>query len=504
MSLVNDMLRDLERRRARDGDGDTDGTGLQARTVAHPSPAGRWGVIAAVVLLVGGAAAGGGWWWLEHHDGEAAVAGGAGGEPPDSAGLPDSVAEPRGKFAYRPLPGADPVTSVYRPGLPAVEGTPAQEAAAEQGPDGEPAPQLKAVRVEPDEDGRRLGLVLKFSGEATPRVTVDDARRRMEVQAPPMAAGTGLDGLREVEWLTGVTLTEGDEGGTELGMRFREPVRYRAWRESPERFRVEIEYPEPQSDEAAASAPTQDPTGEATASEALELDAVDDMISALEADEALEDAGEGEVDPQVGEDQGEFRRQPSSGDPERRARRALEQGEAMAAAGDLGGASEAFREALELDPSLTAARERYAQILAGARRPERARDVLAEGLERDPDNQRLARMYATLAAEAGDPERAVARLEEARREDDPGTVEAQLASLYRNMGRHDRAALLYAELAEAEPGNGLWQVGLALAAEGLGQEQAAREAWQRALELGGIPDDVAAHARVRLGRVNDD
>ncbi|ABM61121.1 tetratricopeptide repeat protein [Halorhodospira halophila] len=224
--------------------------------------------------------------------------------------------------------------------------------------------------------------------------------------------------------------------------------------------------------------------------------------AAAEAESAAApEAAEAQPEPPAEtESRGTFVREPSRPDGGARADSLIQQAETHQRAGDTLSASQSYRRALEMDPDRHEARVGYARMLARAQRTERARGVLQEGLERAPEHERMARLYAHLSEERGQPQDGIDALEPVYRaqEGEPGAVAAHLAALYRQTGAHDQALMLYSELAEAEPDNGLWQAGIAVAAEQMGDHEGALRAWEQAREREGLSAEVQAHAEARI------
>ncbi|MFP4146808.1 MAG: tetratricopeptide repeat protein [Halorhodospira sp.] len=195
-----------------------------------------------------------------------------------------------------------------------------------------------------------------------------------------------------------------------------------------------------------------------------------------------------------------FQRRPSGRDDRERARVLLAQAQTHLQAGRVADAARGYRQAVYLDPQLHPARYGYARVMAAAGRDGHARRILRIGLEHAPGHVPMARLYAALAAEAGDTGTAVAALEQAReaRETPPAALDAQLAALYRARGQHEQALARYQALAEAQPDEGRWQAGLALAAEGSEQTEQALAAWERVVDDEALPEAVRRYAETRL------
>ena len=176
----------------------------------------------------------------------------------------------------------------------------------------------------------------------------------------------------------------------------------------------------------------------------------------------------------------------------------LRRGRDAEEAGDTDRAMAIYREALDATPE--AWRVRRALAASHERRGEReaAVEVLAGGLDYEAGTTQLARLKARLLRER-DPEEAIRVLEE-----HPAPVfgegrwHALLAALYRQTGRAGDAVPLYRELAREQSSEGRWWLGLGVTLEESGESARARAAYQRALAVGGLNSELTAFVRQRI------
>lgn len=191
--------------------------------------------------------------------------------------------------------------------------------------------------------------------------------------------------------------------------------------------------------------------------------------------------------------------------PALRARELVQRGRAALAEGSLYRANRAYRQALDLDPSLHAARHGYARSLLATGRESRAVSILREGLALEPGHTQTAVQLAALAAAAGAPGIAIEAIRSVPRGAfdmlDDQEREGWLAALYLADGRAAEAMTRYVALSELEPESLRWLAGVALSAEALGQRAEASAAWHRIVLLGEVPSVYRTYAAERVRRL---
>ena len=187
-------------------------------------------------------------------------------------------------------------------------------------------------------------------------------------------------------------------------------------------------------------------------------------------------------------------------DETQRAEQALRRGVGLLGQGRQAEAELALREAVDLDPRLARAREALAAMHLNDGRISEARNLLADGLRLAPGEAGLARLYARLLAERGELAPALIALQRARPPlaDDPD-YHALLAALYQRAGQHEPAAWTYRQLLARDGGRAAWWMGLAISLEALGEPAAALDAYVKAHQLGaGLSAEVLDYVSGRI------
>jgi len=229
---------------------------------------------------------------------------------------------------------------------------------------------------------------------------------------------------------------------------------------------------------AAGESSPKDATTEADAGEPADSD---------RTDAAVETQAEGTV------------QKSASGSPQTRARRRYREGRDAIAGGELAAARRALTEALELDPSLHAARELLVSLLRRAGETAAARRLLAGGVERAPARLQFAMPYARMLVDTGDLDRAARVLETARTSGTgAASYHALLAAVEQRRGAHRAAAGEYTRALEIRPGNGHWWLGLGISLAALDKPAEARAAFREARTSGTLSESLDRWARNRI------
>ena len=164
-------------------------------------------------------------------------------------------------------------------------------------------------------------------------------------------------------------------------------------------------------------------------------------------------------------------------------------------------AASLYRQALDSDPEAWRLRRELANVEQQRGDHQAALDVLDAGLEQGVHTSALARAKARLLmAEA--PAEAIDVLEAHPPQGfGEGRWHALLASLYREQGRAQDAAALYRGMVREQPQNGVWWLGLGVSLEETGDRDRALAAYQRALRVGELDGDLMAFLRRRVERL---
>jgi MSHA biogenesis protein MshN len=159
--------------------------------------------------------------------------------------------------------------------------------------------------------------------------------------------------------------------------------------------------------------------------------------------------------------------------------------------GDNGTALGLFKRSLELDPGYAKARQAMLSVLVGGRQWAEARQTAQEGLALDPTQSGWATILARLQFEQGDVAAALETLGkyEAHASADPD-YHGLYAYLLQKQQRPAEAAQRFRTALALRPSEGRWWFGLGLALESAGQGNEAKEAYAKAREVGHLPGDM--------------
>ncbi|MBN8475608.1 tetratricopeptide repeat protein, partial [Sulfuritalea sp.] len=189
-------------------------------------------------------------------------------------------------------------------------------------------------------------------------------------------------------------------------------------------------------------------------------------------------------------------RQPSAAE---RAETTYRRGLAAARQGLTEDAIGIYRAALADQAEHAAARQALAALLIEARRYDEAEEVLRKG--GDIASARLSSALA-LARLQVERNQAAAALETLQKHAAAGDRSAEFqgfaAALLNRAGRSAEAVTHYQAATRLAPGEGRWWAGLGIALDAAGKGAEARDAYQKARSLPGLPADLAQHVEQRL------
>lgn len=168
--------------------------------------------------------------------------------------------------------------------------------------------------------------------------------------------------------------------------------------------------------------------------------------------------------------------------------------------GDLRAAQENFAGALRTNPEHLTARLELIGVLQRRADEQSALRLIQEGLQLQPAQPELRKLFAHHLLYQQRHHEALAQLEQVPIPvvgADPD-YHALRAAIYQELGDYPRAALLYAQLLEQRPREHLWWLGLAIALEQQGMSSGARDAYRTALEGSGLRPDLERFVHERL------
>ena len=158
-----------------------------------------------------------------------------------------------------------------------------------------------------------------------------------------------------------------------------------------------------------------------------------------------------------------------------------------------------YQAALSEQAEHTAARQSLAALLIELRRYDEADAVLRQGLALGPARLASTLALARLNVERGQTAEALELLlGNAAAGERSADYQGFAAALLNRAGRHQEAAERYQAAARLAPGEGRWWAGLGIVLDAQGKTAEAREAYQRARGLPGLPADLALHIDQRL------
>lgn len=170
------------------------------------------------------------------------------------------------------------------------------------------------------------------------------------------------------------------------------------------------------------------------------------------------------------------------------------------AKGQLEQARQALFRVLQQEPLDHGSRERLAGLLYGEERLQEARSLLEQGVALAPRYADFRLLLARVTLAMGDKSSALGYLNSLEPDVSRNLdYYATRAALAQEVGQYAAAAASYQQLSRAQPGEGRWWLGLAIAYDKQGRQLAAREAYQRAETASGL--SAAAHNFARERRM---
>ena len=168
--------------------------------------------------------------------------------------------------------------------------------------------------------------------------------------------------------------------------------------------------------------------------------------------------------------------------------------------GDLVAAEASFNQALLLDPKFKAARLQLVGLLQQQMELAQAEDLLQQGLLLTPESPDLRKSYAHLLLHNQRQGEAISLLKT-----DPAPTVAQdleyyalLAALLQDTQQFTEAGSVYSQLLQVRPQVALWWMGMGIALEHSDDLERARAAYQEALSLPGLQPALQNYVQSRL------
>lgn len=486
MSVINRVLKDLERRQAPEvTQVSAFPPGVRPTRAMRPSLA-QWGVLAALLVAV----AGGVYWWRTQ-------------SPASPAGTP-------GPIASAPVPGAAPAPPSASPATPpAVQApmpAPSASSAAPPAPataPGAATPGVNSPAASPSASATVAAPApaarAPLPAPSAPVAKSPAAPAPVEQTSPqPDAAGKPSASQRAAAVPTTGVAPEGELRQAKPNVK-PEPlaappavVAAKPERQEPRATKhVAPDLPASAADEALLH---DDP---APAEALPELPAPPDAAAkgAPKSARAKRDA----VDLPNSEKPGYIDKQVKAPTNADRADAEFRTGMEAYQAGRFEEADAAWTRAMRLDPGAANARQALLGMLLDRGERTRAEQVLKESLQANPRQAKHAMLLARLQLERGSQTEALRTLED-------GLPHAQWSAEYLAMtatvlsrtGRNRDAAELYRSALRVGPANPVWEIGLGMALRAEGKRAEARAAFERARESKAMTADLQAYVDRQL------
>jgi len=167
-------------------------------------------------------------------------------------------------------------------------------------------------------------------------------------------------------------------------------------------------------------------------------------------------------------------------------------------------AEQFFRKALTGSPGHVKSREMLAGIYIKGGRYVEAGQLLKRGLAVNPGYSLFRKLYARVLLEQDALDQAVEVLESKL----PLLSQdvdyfALLAALYQRQGRHENAVALYQNMLKQNTMVGIWWIGLGISQEKLGDNEAARQAYEKARASGTLAAQMIQYTDNRLAALKE-
>ena len=449
MSVINDMLKDLEQRgdRAAAGRGAT----LEGLRPVSGESAGRrrlW-----IPLLVG-----------------AVVLAGGAGFYAWTAGMPD--------------PDPEPVETA-----PASAEAPSSPPAEQTSPEPEAAkpPGFARITTHARPDGLRIDWVFDRESATPPRLTRDGKRLLLEVAVSPDDPAL-VDALEATQAV--IALDRGDpaDGEQRLDITLARAVETAGLASpGPRHWRLDLAFAAP-----AEAEPTAQPADSSRVQPAEQNQATRPESKETTQAPVPEPEPVAEPDPAPEADAPSVRQAPQ--------RPGLAEIRGWVDAGRLERARSVLEKRVEQDGDIETALL-FTEVLIRQNRPAEARAAIRRVLAADPGNARAVTLFGRLLVGEGSHAEAV-RLLEAQPDPRPEQL-ALLGTALRKQGRHIEASQAYHRALQARPDEAGWWVGLGVSLENADHPRQALAAYRRAVSLPGLVNRAERFARDRIRRLQD-
>jgi MSHA biogenesis protein MshN len=165
---------------------------------------------------------------------------------------------------------------------------------------------------------------------------------------------------------------------------------------------------------------------------------------------------------------------------------------------------EAFRAALQIDPSHDAARQTMVALQLESKRYDDAIHTLSEGIAASPKNLQFIMLLARVMVERNDLAGALAVLDKhGAGAGSNADFRAFRGALQQRMGRHNEAIDEYRAALVISPGMGQWWIGLGISQQAQAHPKDALESFRRAKGAGNLTPELASFVDQRIRQLQN-
>ncbi|OOZ39609.1 hypothetical protein BOW53_10720 [Solemya pervernicosa gill symbiont] len=173
--------------------------------------------------------------------------------------------------------------------------------------------------------------------------------------------------------------------------------------------------------------------------------------------------------------------------------------------GEIAESESILRKTLSYSAKHRGARESLSMLMINANRLREAGDILIDGIALDGEYLNYRELYARLLVAERQVDRALHILKRDLNEKTLHSDQdylALIAALEQQLEQHVDAASHYQALVDQQPGRGLWWMGLAISQESLDQFDSALQSYRNAAGSGNLPTNVVDYVNGRIGALD--
>jgi len=161
-----------------------------------------------------------------------------------------------------------------------------------------------------------------------------------------------------------------------------------------------------------------------------------------------------------------------------------------------------FEEIIMLTPNNKAARKQLAALWFGRKAFQSALNLLSQGISLDKTDSEFRLMQARIYLNQGNNEKAYQVLQDFEHSDNIEYL-VTLANVAQQLAKYQQAILSYQHLANLQPSEARWWLGLAMAYDSNGQYKLAITAYQAAVEQGNLSKSALQFTKQRLQELEE-